>query len=111
MGQFIKIPKSTTDLTSFDLMHLFSGVAEILSNGTTTIQVRMIVENTASEGDEELPLYEITTSGAMTDAQRLQMIQNVSKAVQEATLTPNSVPSLVVVSGLTISSLTFRSVL
>ena len=109
MGQFIKLPKSTTDLTSFDLMHLFSGVAQILSNGNNTLQVRMIA--TPHGGNDELPLYEITTSGTMTNAQRLQMIQNISKAVQEATLTPNSVPSLVVVDGVTISSLTYRQVL
>ena len=109
MGQFIKLPKSTTDLTSFDLMHLFSGVAEILSDGNTTLQVRMIA--TPHESNKELPLYEITTNVTMTNAQRLQMIQNLSKAVQEATSKPKSVPSLVVVDGVTISSLAYRQVL
>ena len=107
MGQFIKLPKSDTDLTSFDLMHLFSGVAEILSDSATTLQVRMIVENTSVEGTEELPLYEITTT-TMINSQRLQMIQNVSKAIQEATLKPNSAPSLELVDGVTVSSLTYR---
>ena len=108
MGQFIKLPKSATDLTSFDLMHLFSGVAEILSSSNTTVQVRMMVENTDVAGTEELPLYEITVTPAMTDAQRLQMIQNVSEAVQKATLTPNSAPSLELPGDLVVSSLTYR---
>jgi len=108
MGQFIKLPKSATDLTSFDLMHLFSGVGEIFSENNTTVQVRMMVENTDAEGTEELPLYEITVTPAMTDAQRLQMIQNVSKAVQKATLIPNSVPSLELPGDVVVSSLTYR---
>ena len=106
MGQFIKLPKSTTDPTSFDLMHIFSGVAEILSDGNTTLEVRMMTDSHSS--NDELPLYEIATSATMSNAQRLQMIQNMSKAVQEATLKPNSVPTLVLVDGVTVSSLTYR---
>jgi len=107
---FIKLPKSTTDLTSFDLMNIYSQVADIKSASNTKLQIEMINPTIAGAGNDENSLYEITTS-TMTDLQRLRMIQNLSLAVQEVALTPNSVPVLTVVTGVTISSLTYRQVL
>ena len=110
MGQFIKLPKSKTDLTSFDLMNVSGGVCEIISNSSTTLQVRVGVAF-INAGNEELPLYEITISSAMNDLQRLQMIQNMSEVVQKSTQAPNSVLSLELLGDLVVSSLTYRAVL
>lgn len=110
MGQFIKLPKSKTDLTSFDLMDISGGVCEIVSDNSTTLQVRVGVA-IVTAGNEELPLYEITISSAMSDLQRLQMIQNMSEVVQKSTQAPNSVPSLELSGDFVVSSLTYRTVL
>ena len=104
MGQFIKLPKSKTDLTSFDLMNIERGTSEVLSTSNTTLTVKIFG---LSCGDDTLPSYQILVDSAMSDSQRLDMINNVSKAIVKSTQSPNSTPSLEMVGDLVVSSMTY----
>jgi hypothetical protein len=104
MGQFIKLPKSDTDLTNFDLINVSSGVYNI-SGTTTSLAVSVLGP---SVGDvETLPFFTITLSPTMSDSQTLDMIQNMSQAVQDVTQEPNSIPTLSMVNGVLVTGMTF----
>ena len=105
MGQFIKLPKSTTDLTSFDLMNIERGTSEVLSSSNTTLEVKIF--GLSCSGGDTLPSYNIIVNSAMSDSQRLDMINNVSKAIVKSTQSPNSTPSLEMVGDLVVSSMTY----
>jgi hypothetical protein len=107
MGQFIKLPKSTTDLSSFDLMDVSAGVVKISTTSATTLQVQIATEN-INPGTATPRSYSISTS-TMSNTQRLDLTQNMSKAVQDATLKPNSVPSLVMPSGILVTGLSMSA--
>tara|TARA_B110000858_G_C17634810_1_gene395261 strand:- start:475 stop:801 length:327 start_codon:yes stop_codon:yes gene_type:complete len=106
MGQFIKLPKSDTDLTNFDLMNVSSGVYNI--TGTTT-SLAVSVLGPSVNSAETLPSYSITLSPTMTDSQALDMIQNMSQAVQDVTKEPNSIPTLSMVNGVLVTGITFET--
>ena len=106
MGQFIKLPKSTTDLNSFDLMNIGRGCSEITSASSTTLNVKIFG---LSPGTDNLPSFDIAISSAMSDSERLDMINNLSKAIIESTQSPNSTPSLRMVGGKYVTSLTYDS--
>lgn len=105
MGQFIKLPKSKTDLTSFDLMNIERGTAEISSTSSTGLSVQIF--GLSCGGGDALPQFSITVDSAMSDSQRLDMINNLSKAIVKATQAPNSTPSLEMVGDLVVSSMTY----
>ncbi len=107
MGQFIKLPKSTTDLTSFDLMNIGRGCAEITSASSTILNVKIF--GLSPNGNDNLPSFDIAISSAMSDSERLDMINNLSKAIIESTQSPNSTPSLRMVGGKYVTSLTYDS--
>ena len=103
MGQFIKLPKSDTDLTNFDLMNVSSGVYNITAT-TTSLDVSVLGP---SVGDvETLPSFSITLSPTMSDSQTLDMIQNMSQAVQDVTQEPNSIP---MVNGVLVTGMAFNT--
>ena len=106
MGQFIKLPKSATDLTNFDLMNVSSGVYNITAT-SSSLAVSVLGP---SVGDAEtLPSFNITLSPAMSDSQALDMIQNMSQAVQDVTKEPNSIPTLSMVNGVLVTGMTFET--
>jgi len=107
MAQFIKLPKSTTDATSFDLMNIGWGVGEITSPTSTTIKVSVYSNNVNSYDTDSLASFTITINAAMSDSERLDMINNVSLAAQEACENPNSTPSLVLVGTKYVASMTY----
>ena len=107
MTQFIKLPKSTTDLTSFDLMNIGWGVGEITSPTTTTIRINVYGNNVTSYDTDTLAQFTITMNAVMSDTDRLDMINNVSLAAQEACKNPNSTPSLALVGTNYVSSLAY----
>ena len=107
MGQFIKLPKSKTDLTSFDLMNIERGTGEVSSNANNQLTVQIF--GLSAGGGDTLPSYNIIVDSAMSDSQRLDMINNVSKAIAKATQAPNSNPSLEMVGDLVVSSMTYNS--
>ena len=107
MAQFIKLPKSTTDASSFDLMNIGWGVGEITSPTTTTIKVNVYGNNVNSYDTDALASFTITINAAMSDSERLDMINNVSLAAQEACENPNSTPSLALVGTKYVTSMTY----
>ena len=109
MGQFIKLPKSATDLTNFDLMNVSSGVCNITigSGGGGNTQILVEILGGVVGDAESLPTYTVTVAPAMSDLQQLDMIQNMSQAVQDAAQEPNSIPSLSMVNGVLVTSLGF----
>lgn len=107
MAQFIKLPKSTTDASSFDLMNIGWGVGEITSPTTTTIKVNVYGNNVNSYDSDALAFVTITINAAMSDSERLDMINNVSLAAQEACENPNSTPSLALVGTKYVTSMTY----
>ncbi len=109
MTQFIKLPKSTSDLTSFDLMNIGWGVGEITSPTTTTIKVNVYADNVASYDTDQLGYFTITVNAVMSDTDRLDMINNVSLAAQEVCKNPNSTPSLALVGSNYVTSLTYAT--
>tara|TARA_R110000796_G_scaffold232614_1_gene351016 strand:+ start:52 stop:378 length:327 start_codon:yes stop_codon:yes gene_type:complete len=104
MGQFIKLPKSDTDLTNFDLMNVSSGVYNITGT-TTSLAVSVLGPSVGSA--ETLPSFNLTLSPTMSDSQTLDMIQNMSQAVQDVTKEPNSIPTLSMVNGVLVTGMTF----
>ena len=60
MAQFIELPKSTTDASSFDLMNIGWGVGEITSPTTTTIRVSVYGNNVNSYDTDALASFTIT---------------------------------------------------
>jgi len=107
MAQFIKLPKSTTDSSSFDLMNIGWGVGEITSPSTTTIKVSVYGNNVNSYDTDTLASFTITINAAMSDSERLDMINNVSLAAQEACENPNSTPLLALVGTKYVASMTY----
>jgi hypothetical protein len=106
MGQFIKLPKSKTDLTSFDLMNVAPGISGVITSTATVITVE-VMGRMIPDG-EQFPFYQVTVSPAMTDTQQLDMIQNMSQAVQDSTQDPNSIPSLSMVGNVLVTELVYK---
>ena len=107
MTQFIKLPKSATDSSTFDLMNIGWGVGLIESPSTTTIRVNVYGNNVNSYDTDTLAQFTITMNAVMSDTDRLDMINNVSLAAQEACQNPNSIPTLALVGTNYVASMTY----
>ncbi len=107
MAQFIKLPKSTTDSSSFDLMNIGWGVGESTSPTNTTIRVFVYSNNVNSYDTDSLPAFTITMSSAMSDSERLDMVNNIALAAQEVCENPNSTPTLRLVGTKYVSSMAY----
>tara|TARA_R100000951_G_C2592315_1_gene165460 strand:- start:416 stop:748 length:333 start_codon:yes stop_codon:yes gene_type:complete len=107
MAQFIKLPKSTTNAASFDLINIGWGVGQITSPTATKIRVSVYSNNVNSYDTDALSSFDITMNAGMSDSERLDMINNVSLAAQEVCENPNSIPSLRLVGTKYVASLDY----
>jgi hypothetical protein len=107
MAQFIKLPKSTTDSSSFDLMNIGWGLGPVQSTNNTTIRVFVYSNNVNSYDTDSLSSFTITISSAMSDSERLDMVNNIALAAQEVCENPNSIPTLRLVGTKYVSSMTY----
>jgi len=110
MTRFIKLPKSLTDDTSFDLLNL-NGFGEIwkinwYTDGGSANRLLVNYLGDAVE-DESLTLIQVDLDGSLTSAQQNTILNNVWKAIKSACQNPGSIPVLEIPGNRVVSSITF----
>ena len=96
MTRFIKLPKSLTNDTSFDLLNL-NGFGELFSISTFSVGsiCRMVASYLSCDTDDEsLTEIIITLDGDLTTPQQNTLVNNAWKAVKSACQNPGSIPVL-----------------
>ena len=110
MTRFIKLPKSLTDDTSFDLLNL-NGFGEIwkldyYTDGGSNNRLRAYYMGD-SINDESLTSIEVNLDGSLTTAQQNTIVDNAWKAIKLACQNPGSIPVLEIPGNRVVSSITF----
>ena len=108
MTRFIKLPKSLTDNTSFDLLNL-NGFGELhkidyYTDGASNNRLRAYYCGDACE-DEALTGIEINLNGTLTAGQQNTIIDNAWKAIKSACQNPGSIPVLKIPGDRVVSSM------
>ncbi len=108
MTRFIKLPKSLTDDTSFDLLNL-NGFGELwnidyFTDGGSNNRLRAYYVGD-SVNDESLTGIEINLDGSLTAGQQNTIIDNAWKAVKSACQSPGSIPVLEIPGDRVVSSI------
>lgn len=108
MTRFIKLPKSLTDDTSFDLLNL-NGFGEIwkldyYTDGGSNNRLRAYYVGD-SIYDESLTGIEVNLNGSLTTAQQNTIVDNAWKAIKLACQNPGSIPVLEIPGDRVVSSI------
>lgn len=109
MTRFIKLPKSLTDDTSFDLLNL-NGFGEIwkidyYTDGGSINRLRAYYMGD-SIYDESLTGIEVNLDGSLTTGQQNTIVGNAWKAIKSACQSPGSIPVLEIPGDRVVSSIT-----
>tara|TARA_R100001463_G_scaffold24027_1_gene57396 strand:- start:3489 stop:3833 length:345 start_codon:yes stop_codon:yes gene_type:complete len=96
MTRFIKLPKSLTNDTSFDLLNLngFGELFQITSFTVSGISRMVATYLSCNTEDESLTEIIITLDGDLTTQEEKTLVNNAWKAVKSACQNPGSIPVL-----------------
>tara|TARA_R110000796_G_scaffold131856_1_gene247273 strand:- start:189 stop:527 length:339 start_codon:yes stop_codon:yes gene_type:complete len=106
MTRFIKLPKSLTDDTSFDLLNL-NGFGELYklewqAEGSNRLKCNYLGSSCESD---DLTQMQITLDGVLTSAEENTLINNTWEAIKLACQNPGSIPTLEIPGGRVVSSI------
>jgi len=109
MTRFIKLPKSLTNDTSFDLLNL-NGFGELyqitwFTDGGSTNKLICEYMGDAVE-DEGLTSVEVRLDGTLSSSQQNTLLNNTWKAIKSACQNPGSIPVLEIPGDRVVNSVT-----